>query len=136
MRYLLFVHLTGADRTEQGACAASPERKSNDDTSAGGRRSDRLEPFFGQRVFDIGRYAHSAIEHTLNFRKRKSVFLAFLPVAAVPIKTRKLHRPPLPPKYRHMYRQTSIACDRCGRPTFRQPLVADDRLQALGDLCR
>src|SRR3989337_4207621 len=82
---LLFVHVAGADGTNEYSALVIAEGEGNEERSSRLILSNRDEPLLGSGMLHVGRHLWSCHECRLNIRQRHAVFAALANIAIVPI---------------------------------------------------
>jgi hypothetical protein len=85
MRYLLPMHVAGADRADQCLAATPAQREDEKDVTPGCTRPDRVKPFFLLRMIGIRKDRDRPQENRLNVGNPNAVFTAFFAIAVVSI---------------------------------------------------
>jgi hypothetical protein len=89
------MHVAGADRPYQDAVATVSLREHYERISLLRCDSYCPKPSLALSILLVGQDNNGPVKQAFNLSDRDSVFLAFLAVAGIPIKTRKIHILPL-----------------------------------------
>jgi hypothetical protein len=89
------MHVAGADRPYQDAVATVSLREHYERISLLRCGSYCPKPSLALSILLVGQDNNGPLKQAFNLSDRDSVFLAFLAVAGIPIKTRKIHILPL-----------------------------------------
>jgi hypothetical protein len=92
---LLSVHVTGADRPNEGLLSMSAQGKDSKNAASGRGPADGDKPGFAVRMPGIGEHERTRgrKQNSLDLRNKNAVLAAFAPISAIPFKPDNLHIP-------------------------------------------
>jgi hypothetical protein len=88
---LFLVHVSRADRPDQGAPTLRPPSENHKETTPGESEADRAKTALVDGVRGVRADERRAQKQALDFMKRDAVLFTFSAIAGVPIETIELH---------------------------------------------